>query len=111
MSNINNQDLYSIELVQDLDHEDAATVSGGKLYLSGGYNNTGYEIGLSHGYKDLGKYDDTASWYENTGNKGWYAYTGKYYTGKAYYLKPYSKGNFKGYLAGANNDIESVRPA
>ncbi|MBN3872809.1 MAG: beta/gamma crystallin-related protein [Nostoc sp.] len=31
MSNINNQtqDLYSIELVQDLDHEAAATVSGG----------------------------------------------------------------------------------
>ncbi|MBN3873597.1 hypothetical protein [Nostoc sp. JL33] len=46
MSNIKNQtqDLYSIELVQDLDQEAAATVSGGKLYLSGGYNDTGYKI-------------------------------------------------------------------
>ncbi|WP_375507139.1 hypothetical protein [uncultured Nostoc sp.] len=111
MSNINTQDLYSIELVQDLDHEDAATVNGGKLYLSGGYNNTGYEIAASKGIKDLGKYDDTASWYQVTGNKGWYAYTGKYYTGDEYYLAPYSKGNFKGNLAGANDDIESIRPA
>ncbi|MBN3872810.1 hypothetical protein, partial [Nostoc sp. JL33] len=71
----------------------------------------GTAIGLAKGYTDLGKYDNTASWYENTGNKGWYAYTGKYYTGDRYYLPPYSKGNFKGYSADANNDIESVRPA
>ena len=113
MSHINNQtqDLDSIELVQDLDHEDAATVSGGKLYLSGGYNNTGYEIAASKGIKDLGKYDNTASWYQVTGDNGWYAYTGKYYTGYRYYLKPGTKGNFTGKLADANNDIESIRPA
>ncbi|MEH2358487.1 beta/gamma crystallin-related protein [Nostoc sp.] len=44
MSNINNQtqDLYSIELVQDLDHETAAAVSGGaalELYDDSNFGN------------------------------------------------------------------------
>lgn len=110
MSHINNQtqDLYSIELVQDLDHEDAATVSGGTLYISTGYNDTGYDVGLSKGYKSLGYYNDKVSWYKVTGDKGWYAYTGKNYTGTAYYLKPGSKGNLYGY---ANNNWESAKPA
>ncbi|WP_414519361.1 hypothetical protein [Nostoc sp. PCC 9305] len=110
MSNINNQtqDLYSIELVQDLDHEAAATVSGGTLYISTGYNGTGNEIGLNKGYTDLGSYKNKVSWYKVTGYKGWYAYTDKNYKGKAYYLKPGSQGNLGG---NANNNIESVLPA
>ncbi|MEH2242934.1 hypothetical protein [Nostoc sp.] len=111
MSNINDQtqDLYSIELVQDLDHEAAATVTGGYLYLSTGYNGSGSETPpLGKAYPDLGGYDNKVSWYKVTGNKGWYAYTGKNYTGKGYYLKPGSKGNLGGY---ANNNWESVKPA
>jgi len=110
MSNINKQtqDLYSIELVQDLDHEAAATVSGGTLYISKGYNNTGDSIGLDKGYTDLGSYKNKVSWYKVTGYKGWYAYTGKNYKGKRYYLKPGSQGNLSG---DANENIESVLPA
>ena len=110
MSNINKQtqDLYNIELVQDLDHEDAATVSGGYLYLSTGYNGTGAETVYSGGDRNLYPYNNTASWYKVTGSKGWYAYTGKNYTGTRYYLRPYSKGNLYGY---ENNNFESVRPA
>ncbi|MEH1880625.1 hypothetical protein [Nostoc sp.] len=53
-------------------------------------------------------YNDKVSWYKVTGDKGWYAYTGKNYTGTAYYLKPGSKGNLYGY---ANNNWESAKPA
>ncbi|MEH2371610.1 hypothetical protein [Nostoc sp.] len=110
MSNINNQtqDLYSIELVQDLDQEDAATVSGGALYISTGYNGSGSEIGLGKGYTSLGGYNNKVSWYKVTGYKGWYAYTGKNYTGQRYYLKGNSQGNLGG---NANNNFESVLPA
>ncbi|MEH2407806.1 hypothetical protein [Nostoc sp.] len=110
MSNINNQtqDLYSIELVQDLDQEAAATVSGGTLYISKGYNGTDGEIGLSKGYTDLGSYKNKVSWYKVTGYKNWYAYTGKNYTGKEYTLYAGTQGNLDG---NANNNIESVLPA
>lgn len=108
MSNINNQDLYSIELVQDLDHEAAASVSGGTLYISKGYNDTGDDIGLSKGYTDLGSYKNKVSWYKVTGYKNWYAYTGKNYTGKKYTLYAGTKGNLSG---NADNNIESVLPA
>ncbi|MEH2456404.1 hypothetical protein [Nostoc sp.] len=110
MSNINNQtqDLNSIELVQDLDQEAAATITGGYLYISTGYNGSGSETALGKGYTSLGGYNNKVSWYKVTGNTGWYAYTGKDYTGKGYYLAPGSGGNLGGY---ENNNWESVKPA
>ncbi|MEH1960330.1 MAG: hypothetical protein V7L05_10685 [Nostoc sp.] len=110
MSNINNQtqDLYSVELVQDLDHEAAATVTGGTLYISTGYNGSGSETPVGKAYTSLGGYNNKVSWYKVTGNTGWYAYTGQNYTGKKYYLAPGTQGNLGGY---ANNNIESVLPA
>ncbi|MDZ8189994.1 MAG: hypothetical protein RMX96_34810 [Nostoc sp. ChiSLP02] len=111
MSNINNQtqDLHSIELVQDLEYETAATITGGALYLSTGYNASGSVTpGLTKGYASLGGYNNKVSWYQVTGNKGWYAYTGQKYTGKRYYLPPGTKGNLGG---NANNNFESVLPA
>lgn len=109
MSHINNQtqDLYSIELVQDVDHEAAATVSGGALYLSDYYNGKGYQVKLTHAYYSLGSFNNKASWYNNTGDKDWYVYANKNYDGKPYVLKAHTKGNFYGY---ADNNWESAKP-
>ncbi|MCC5632166.1 hypothetical protein [Nostoc sphaeroides] len=110
MSHINNQtqDLYSIELVQDLDHEASATISGGGLDLSTSYNGKGDRVDdLTKGYSSLGYFNNKVSWYELTGKKDWYAYTGKNFTGTRYLLKAGSKSNLRGY---ANNNWESVKP-
>ncbi|MEH2378319.1 MAG: hypothetical protein V7K27_05345 [Nostoc sp.] len=110
MSNINNQsqDLYSVELVQDLDYEAAATVTGGTLYISTGPSGSGSETAVGKAYPDLGGYDNKVSWYKVTGNTGWNAYTGTDYTGQKYYLAPGTQGNLGG---DANNNIESLQPA
>ncbi|WP_375507140.1 peptidase inhibitor family I36 protein [uncultured Nostoc sp.] len=117
MSNINNQtqDLYSIELVQDLDHEAAATVSGGALYLFDNPNAGGEEEVLIAADANLGAlpgvndFSNKASSYKVTGTRSWYVYTQKNYKGTRYTLKAGTKGNFFGtYL---NNNIESAKPA
>jgi hypothetical protein len=110
MSHINNQtqDLYSIELVQDLDHEAAATVSGGALYL---HNKKGKVVVLTGRDADLGAppgvddFDNPSS-YRITGNRNWYVYSGKNYTGRRYLLKAGTKGNFT-----VNSSISSVIPS
>ena len=109
MSHINNQtqDLYSMELVQDLDHEAAASVSGGALYLSDYYGGKGEKREYKGDSYSLGSFNNKASWYENTGGKDWYVYPDKYYKGKPQVLKAYTKGNFYGY---ANNNWESAKP-
>ncbi|MBN4006263.1 hypothetical protein [Nostoc sp. LPT] len=109
MSHINNQtqDLYSIQLVQDLDHEAAATVSGGALFLSDYPFNTGDQLKISGKYDSFGSFNNKASWYEVTGDKDWYVYANEYRKGKPYVLKAGTKGNFKDY---ANNNWESAEP-
>ncbi|MEH1960331.1 MAG: hypothetical protein V7L05_10690 [Nostoc sp.] len=109
MSNINNQtqDLYSVELVQDLDHEAAATVTGGTLYISTDANAQGSQLVLGQGYTSLGGYNNKVSWYQTT-NEGWYAYTGENYTGQSYYLPPNTSGNLSAY---ANDTWQSAQPA
>ncbi|MDZ8258228.1 hypothetical protein [Nostoc sp. ChiQUE01b] len=109
MSHINNQtqDLNSIELVQDLDHEAAATVSGGALYLSDYYYGKGEKREYTGDSYSLGSFNSKASWYENTGDKDWYIYSNENYQGEAYVLKAHTKGNFYGYK---NNYWKSAKP-
>ncbi|MDZ7955801.1 hypothetical protein [Nostoc sp. DedQUE09] len=109
MSNINKQtqDLYSIELVQDLDHEAAATVSGGALLLSNYPTNTGEKLTVKGKSYSFGKYNNKASWYEVKGDKDWYAYSDKNFKGKRYLLKAGTKANLKN---DANNNWESAQP-
>jgi hypothetical protein len=106
MSHINN-----IELVQDLDHEAAATVSGGALYL---HNKKGKvvvltspdaDLGAPPGVDDFNDFNNPSS-YRVTGNRNWYVYSGKNFKGKRYLLKAGTKGNFT-----VNSSISSVRPS
>ncbi|MEH2251855.1 hypothetical protein [Nostoc sp.] len=109
MSNINNQtqDLYSIESVQDLDHEDAATVSGGSLDLSDLRNGKGRRLNnLTRSYATLGSFNNKATWYDVKGPRSWFAWSGKNFTGQRFLLKAGTKGN----LRFSNNNIESVSP-
>ena len=109
MSNINQtQDLYSIELVQDLDHEAAATVSGGALDLSSLRNGDGARLDNLRGRNaSLGRFNNRASWYEVTGNRDWFVYTGENFTGSRRRLAAGSVNNFSGIF---NNNVESARP-
>jgi Peptidase inhibitor family I36 len=108
MSYINNQtqDLYSIELVQDLDYETAATVSGGALRLWSGFNGTGASIVLTGAGSIPANFNNVASSYRVTGNQLWYGYTGFNYTGTRFLLTP---SGVKNLLGNANNSISSVR--
>ncbi|MDZ7990745.1 MAG: peptidase inhibitor family I36 protein [Nostoc sp. EfeVER01] len=116
MSHINNQtqDLYSIELVQDLDHEAAATVSGGALRLYNGFNFQGQGKVLTGADKNLGippgvsGFNNKASSYWVTGLKNWIVYTGNSYNGQSKLLVAGTKGNFSGIF---NDNIQSARPA
>ncbi|MDZ7964572.1 MAG: hypothetical protein RM368_06300 [Nostoc sp. DedSLP03] len=119
MSNINNngvdmnnkqiKDLYSIEAVQDLDHEAAATISGGSLDLSDLKGGKGKRLdNIAKARPSLGKFDKKASWYEVTGKRDWIVYTGKNFTGASRTLKAGTKGNF---FSPFNNSIESAKPA
>ncbi|MGF2039372.1 MAG: hypothetical protein RMZ43_029345 [Nostoc sp. CmiVER01] len=119
MSNINNngvdmnnkqiKDLYSIEAVQDLDHEAAATISGGSLDLSDKQDGKGKRLNnIGRPRVNLYNFKNKASWYEVTGKRDWIVYTGVKFSGKSRRLKAGTKGNFTGPF---NNDIESARPA
>ncbi|MCC5623275.1 hypothetical protein [Nostoc sp. CHAB 5715] len=119
MSNINNhgvdmnnkqiKDLYSIEAVQDLSHEAAATISGGALDFSDKKDGEGARLNnIGRARRSLGRFNNKASWYEVTGRKDWIVYTGENFTGASRRLKAGTKGNFTGPF---NNDIASVKPA
>ncbi|MDZ8137867.1 MAG: hypothetical protein RM049_21595 [Nostoc sp. DedQUE04] len=119
MSNINNhgvdmnnqqiKDLYSIEVVQDLSHEAAATISGGALDLSDGSNGDGARRNnIGRAVASFRSFNNKASWYEVTGRRDWIVYTGVNFTGKSRRLQAGTKGNFTGTF---NNDIASARPA
>ncbi|MEH2233047.1 MAG: hypothetical protein V7K71_26020 [Nostoc sp.] len=109
MNNKQIKDLYSIEAVQDLDHEAAATISGGALDFSDKKDGKGARLNnIGSPRPSLGNFNDKASWYEVTGKRDWIAYTGVKFTGKSRRLKAGTKGNFTGPF---NNDIASVRPA
>ncbi|MBN3876373.1 MULTISPECIES: hypothetical protein [unclassified Nostoc] len=119
MSNINNygvdmnnkqiKDLYSIEAVQDLSHEAAATISGGALDFSDKKDGEGRRLNnIANARRSLGSFNNKATWYEVTGTRDWIAYTGENFTGKSRRLKAGTKGNFTGPF---NNDIASVKPA
>ncbi|MEH1834182.1 MAG: hypothetical protein V7L29_19445 [Nostoc sp.] len=109
MNNKQIKDLYSIEAVQDLDHEAAATISGGSLDLSNLKDGKGRRLdNIANPRPSLGNFNNKASWYEVTGKRDWIVYTGQKFTGEHRRLKAGTKGNFTGPF---NNDIESVRPA
>ncbi|MBD2452211.1 hypothetical protein H6G76_34955 [Nostoc sp. FACHB-152] len=109
MSQINNQtqDLNSIELVQDLDHESAATVSGGALVLSSLRDGEGTRRTFNGRNPSLGNLNDRASWYEVTGTRDWFAYTGRNFTGTRRLLRAGTVNNLRGIF---NNNFESARP-
>ncbi|MCC5647091.1 beta/gamma crystallin family protein [Nostoc sp. CHAB 5824] len=91
MSNINNQtqDLYSIELVQNLDHEDAATVSGGAaLELYDGSNFRNQLVQTNNGTGNVGDRvnDRTTSIVVNEGV--WRFYTDSQFQGVSADLGP-----------------------
>ncbi|MEH2205059.1 MAG: hypothetical protein V7K53_13440 [Nostoc sp.] len=109
MNNKQIKDLYSIEVVQDLSHEAAATISGGGLDLSDGRNGDGARRNnIGRPVANLGSFNNKASWYQVTGRRDWIVYTGQNFTGKSRRLQAGTKGNFTGTF---NNDIASARPA
>ncbi len=116
MSNINqqSQDLFAIPGVNNLDQESAAAVSGGALQLSSGFNGTGARRTLLGGDRNLGTpprasgFNNVASWYQVTGSRDWFVYTGFNYTGDRRRLRAGSKGNLSGSF---NNTVSSARPA
>lgn len=111
MSHINNQtqDLNSIELVQDLDHEAAASVSGGNLDFSALFDGQGRRLNNVRGRNSsLGSFNNLASWYNVRGRTDWIAYTGTNFTGRSIRLRAGTVGNLRGIF---NNNIASVRPA
>ncbi|MEH2296424.1 beta/gamma crystallin-related protein [Nostoc sp.] len=78
MSNINNQtlDLNSIELVQDLDHEAAATVSGGaalELYKDSNFQNPIFFTDSGYSYIGDASNDQVSSIRVNEGTWAFYA--------------------------------------
>ncbi|MEH2456405.1 peptidase inhibitor family I36 protein [Nostoc sp.] len=107
MSNINNQtqDLYSIELVQDLDHEAAATVTGGALNLYTDFGFQGKHIVLTKSTPNLGSYDDRDASYVVTGNSNWEIFSATNYTGIARRLIAGTSGNFTGIF---HNNVQSA---
>jgi hypothetical protein len=117
MSNINNhrvdmnnkqiKDLYSIEAVQDLSHEAAATISGGNLKFSDKKDGKGARRNFltGRGIRDLGSFNNRASWYEVTGKRDWIVYTGVNFTGKLRRLKAGTRGNLTGLF---DNNIASA---
>ncbi|MEH2358490.1 hypothetical protein [Nostoc sp.] len=110
MSNINNQtqDLYSIELVQDLDQETSATVSGGALVLSSNARGEGTRRTFSAARnRSLGSFNNIASWYEVTGKRDWFVYTGQNFSGRRLRLGAGKSNNLP---ASFNDDVESARP-
>ncbi|MCC5669906.1 hypothetical protein LC653_40415 [Nostoc sp. CHAB 5784] len=110
MSHINNQtqDLYSIELVQDLDHEAAATVSGGALYLYDKYGQKVLIDELTGADPDLGSAKNKASSYKVTGTKDWKVWIEEgYKPGKGKTLYAGTSGDLTGTY---NNNVESAKP-
>lgn len=107
MNNKQIKDLYSIEAVQDLDHEAAATISGGALFLSDKKNGQGQKVSFSLkvAARSLGNFNNKASFYELVG-RNVIVYTGENFTGKSRRLRAGSKGNFTGPF---NNNIESFK--
>ncbi|MEH2317038.1 hypothetical protein [Nostoc sp.] len=112
MSNINNQtqDLYSIELVQDLDHEAAATVSGGVpgLVLTTDADGEGSRRTFTGDNPSLGTFDNETSWFSlDEGNKDWFVYTGENFRGRRGFVKAGTSANFNSTF---NDNIESAKP-
>ncbi|AKG22634.1 hypothetical protein [Calothrix sp. 336/3] len=108
MSNIQSQDLFAIAGVSNIDEESAAAVSGGNLDLSDLRNGGGRRLNNLKGrFSSLGGFNNKASWYQLKGNRDWFVYTGKNFTGLRFRIKAGTKGNFAGL---ANNNIESARP-
>ncbi|MBW4616641.1 MAG: hypothetical protein KME21_26025 [Desmonostoc vinosum HA7617-LM4] len=118
MSNINNhgvdmnnkqiKDLYSIEAVQDLSHEAAATISGGVLTFSNLKDGEGIREDFRGRQRSLGRFNNISSWYEVTGKRDWIVYTGVNFTGQSRRLRAGTKGNFTGPF---NDNIASAKLA
>jgi hypothetical protein len=102
------QDLFAISGVSSLDQESAAAVSGGNLNLSDLTNNRGTRVSLTSGVRNLGFFNNRASWYQVTGRRDWLVYANNNYTGGARRLRAGTRGNLTGFF---NNDIQSARPA
>jgi hypothetical protein len=105
------QDLYSIELVQDLDQEAAATVSGGLLTLYDTVVGLGPLRITTVSDRNLGKdpniddFDNRASSYRVTPGQVWRAYTLPNYQGLSILLTPSGRKSLLGFF---NNRISSV---
>ncbi|MEH2358488.1 hypothetical protein [Nostoc sp.] len=109
MSNINNQtqDLYSIELVQDLDHEAAATVTGGALVLTTDADGEGTRRTFTGNNRTLGSFNNETSWFDLEGNRDWFVYTGQNFSGRRGIVRAGTSANFNSTF---NDNIESARP-
>ncbi|MDZ8235970.1 MAG: hypothetical protein RMZ69_02150 [Nostoc sp. ChiQUE01a] len=109
MNNKQIKNLYSIEAVQDLSYEAAATISGGVLDFSDKKDGEGVRLNnIANARRSLGSFNNKASWYEVTGRRDWIVYTGPNFTGQSRRLKAGTKGNFTGPF---NNNIASVKLA
>ncbi|MBW4616639.1 MAG: hypothetical protein KME21_26015 [Desmonostoc vinosum HA7617-LM4] len=115
MSNINNhgvdmnnkqiKDLYSIEAVQDLSHEAAATISGGSELFLGDNDGTG--ITFRNAKRSLPRPVKNKATHYAVGNGDWIVYSGKNFTGQSRRLESRTRGSFGRRLF---MDIESARP-
>ncbi|MEH2359041.1 beta/gamma crystallin-related protein [Nostoc sp.] len=109
MSNFNNQtqDLYSIELVQDLDHEVAASVSGGaalELYRDSDFQNPIFFTDGGYSYIGDASNDQVSSIRVNEGT--WAFYSDANFQGTRSTLGP-GEYPFTGNLDVGNDSISS----
>ncbi|MDZ8189993.1 MAG: beta/gamma crystallin-related protein [Nostoc sp. ChiSLP02] len=108
MSHINNQTQYldSMELLQDLEYETAATITGGSLSLFDNPNGGGQSVRLTSSDPNLQSFNNRASSFRVTPNQLWYGYTGRNYKGFRILLTPRLIKNLPGIF---NNSISSIR--
>ncbi|MEH2415958.1 beta/gamma crystallin-related protein [Nostoc sp.] len=116
MSNINNQtqNLYSIELVQDLDHEAAATVTGGasaQVFTDANFSGTpstifDYDVSLF----DPNVFNDRISSIKVYSGE-WTFWSDANYSGSGLTFGPGEYSNIADYYGGKYNDVFSSAKA
>ncbi len=106
MNNKQIKDLYSIEAVQDLSHEAAATISGGSQLFLATNLSQGLGITLKKADRNLGGFNNKATGYAVEGGD-WIVYSGKNFKGQSRRLESGTRGRLGPRLY---MDIESARP-
>ncbi|XHR82930.1 MAG: beta/gamma crystallin-related protein [Gloeotrichia echinulata GP01] len=108
MTNINNQSQFldKIAGLEDLDHENAAVCSGGKITLFDGPNLTGESVSFVADVKNLGNFDfnDKASSIRVFGGHSWQLFGNVHFRGANNIFGP---GSYN--LGALNNQVSSLK--